>query len=230
MTLKGGVTFIWSLGKSWLIYQTGFNPLSLSPRPYEVGLSKTSWATEDAGNQHFLQYQYFNAPASKDWGHIVLPVSVCLCLCLISDLHCPHFHSRLSLNCFFISQWKFIFSQWKTTIYFFSIERVSLLPVILDNGIIVWNLQNKTSLHDHQYFENETLINSHRRGGLVIWASASWAGSIPYKVFKIGSSGFPPWRPGLWERHYDYSQCQDNWLVKRWLKLSRKHEFENCLR
>ena len=30
---------------------------------------------------------------------------------LISDLHCPHFHSRIYVNRFFILQWKYIFSQ-----------------------------------------------------------------------------------------------------------------------
>ena len=35
-----------------------------------------------------------------------------------------HFHSRLYLNCFFILQWKYIFSQWKTKIYLFASERV----------------------------------------------------------------------------------------------------------
>ena len=33
---------------------------------------------ENAGNQHLLLLLHFYAPASKDWGHIVLPLSVCL--------------------------------------------------------------------------------------------------------------------------------------------------------
>ena len=45
-----------------------------------------------------------------------------------------------------------------------------------------------------------------RRGSLVVRASASWTGGRDFdprprqtKVYKTGSSGFPPWRSGLWE-------------------------------
>ena len=35
------------------------------------------------------------------------------------------------------------------------------------------------------------------------------------KVFKTGSSGFPPWHSALWESHYDGpARVQDNGLVK----------------
>ena len=44
---------------------------------------------------------------------------------LISDLHCPQFHSRLQLNCLFILQWNCYFSQWKYTIHLLGRERVN---------------------------------------------------------------------------------------------------------
>ena len=41
-----------------------------------------------------------------------------------SDFFNLHCHSSLQLNCFFILQWKCIFSQGKTTIYLFGSVRV----------------------------------------------------------------------------------------------------------
>ena len=60
----------------------------------------------------------------------IRPHRTCSLICV---LHCPHFHSRLYLKCFFILQWKSIFSQWKATIYLFGSERV--WPITTQYGI-----------------------------------------------------------------------------------------------
>ena len=61
----------------------------------------------------------------------------------------------------------------------------------------------------HRFFSFPCIFHSH--GGLVVRASALWAGDHVFdprlrqtKVFKTGISGFPPRLSGLWEQHYDF--------------------------
>ena len=65
-----------------------------------------------------------------------------------------------------------------------------------------------------------------RRYGVMVRVSASWTRGRGFdprlrqtKVFKTGSSDFLPWRSGLWGIALRLArQCQDNGLVKYWIK------------
>ena len=73
--------------------------------------------------------------------------------------------------------------------------------------IVLWEVLLK-NLQDRIY---NSACHVNLRGGLVVRVSASRAEGRGFdlrlrqtNVFKTDSSGFPPWRSGLWEYHNDW--------------------------
>ena len=71
------------------------------------------------------------------------------------------------------------------------------------------------------------LLSGDRRGGLAVRASTLCAGGRGFdpqlqqtKVFKTGSSGFPPWRSGMWEQYYDWP---DSVRITDWLSTGNQN-------